>query len=190
MAAGIGPIAEEPDPIAFDPLRMSWWSLPMAVAWIAWRDISLVQKHCAEYRKNCTHWVPGSWNVPIDDGREFERIDGWMLQHWQRSTVLRLSMSEAFTRSTKGLPAAQMTIAEAERQLWEALEAGKLIGVAKEGATGKVFYRHHHSQRKPLAKSRSEKRPTLNVETARNSLSQWPLHKMRPLTPGSVRTIA
>jgi hypothetical protein len=29
-------------------------------------------------------------------------------------------------------------------------------------------------QRKPLAKSRSEKRPPLNVETARNSLSQWP----------------
>jgi hypothetical protein len=32
----------------------------------------------------------------------------------------------------------------------------------------------HHSQRKPLAKSLSEKRPTLNVEIARNSLSQWP----------------
>ena len=30
------------------------------------------------------------------------------------------------------------------------------------------------SQRKPLAKSRSEKRPTLSVESARNSLSQWP----------------
>ena len=35
-------------------------------------------------------------------------------------------------------------------------------------------YRHHHSQRKPLAKSRSEKRPTLNVQNERNSLSQWP----------------
>ena len=35
-------------------------------------------------------------------------------------------------------------------------------------------YQHHHSQRKPLAKSRSEKRPTLDVQSARNSLSQWP----------------
>jgi hypothetical protein len=35
-------------------------------------------------------------------------------------------------------------------------------------------YRHHHSQRKPLAKSRSEKRPTVNVQSPRNSLSQWP----------------
>jgi hypothetical protein len=33
---------------------------------------------------------------------------------------------------------------------------------------------HHHSQRKPLAKSRSEKRPTLSVQSARNSLSQGP----------------
>jgi len=46
-------------------------------------------------------------------------------------------------RSENGLPAAQMTIAEAERQLWEALEAGKVIGVAKEGATGKVTHPRH-----------------------------------------------
>jgi len=39
-------------------------------------------------------------------------------------------------------------------------------------------YQHHHSQRKPLAKSRSEKRPTLNVQSARNSLSQWPTRAM------------
>ncbi len=31
-----------------------------------------------------------------------------------------------------------------------------------------------HSQRKPLAKSRSEKRPTINVQSVGNSLSQWP----------------
>jgi hypothetical protein len=41
-------------------------------------------------------------------------------------------------------------------------------------AMGERVYRHHHSQRKPLAKARSEKPPPLNVETARNSLSQWP----------------
>jgi hypothetical protein len=39
-------------------------------------------------------------------------------------------------------------------------------------AMGERVYRHHHSQRKPLAKSRSEKRPPLNVESARSALSQ------------------
>src|ERR1700704_3044439 len=48
---------------------------------------------------------------------------------------------------------------------------------------------HHHSQRKPLAKSRSEKRPTLNVQSARNSLSQWPTRAPRALTGGSDGTI-
>src|SRR5260370_42203165 len=33
---------------------------------------------------------------------------------------------------------------------------------------------HHHSQRKPLAKSRSEKRPALHPQSVGNLLSQWP----------------
>src|ERR1035437_9187059 len=48
------------------------------------------------------------------------------------------------------------------------------IPLASLGGTT-AGYRHHHSQRKPLAKSRSEKRPPLNVESARNLLSQWPI---------------
>ena len=43
-----------------------------------------------------------------------------------------------------------------------------------DGCARPICNQHHHSQRKPLAKSRSEKRPTLNVQSARNSLSQWP----------------
>ena len=40
-----------------------------------------------------------------------------------------------------------------------------------------------HSQRKPLAKSRSEKRAPLNMETARNSLSQWPTRAIAVANP-------
>ena len=36
-----------------------------------------------------------------------------------------------------------------------------------------------HSLRKPLAKSPSEKQPTLNVQSMRNSLSQWPVLKLK-----------
>jgi len=57
-------------------------------------------------------------------------------------------------------------------------------------AMGERVYRHHHSQRKPLAKARSEKRPPLNVETARNSLSlNGQLAQLQSLTGGSVGTI-
>jgi hypothetical protein len=73
---GVGPLATVPDPLEFDPDEMPWWSLPMALAWIAWRNTNSVREHCAEYRENWSHWVPGSWNVPTNDGTEFARIDG------------------------------------------------------------------------------------------------------------------
>src|SRR4051812_29005411 len=68
---GFGPIASKPDPINFDPAKMPWWTLPMALAWIAWRSLELVRDSCAEYRENWLEWFPGSWNVPSEDGRSF-----------------------------------------------------------------------------------------------------------------------
>jgi hypothetical protein len=73
---GFGPLATKPDPVEFDPKHMSYWSLPMALAWIAWRNTEQVQEHCADYRNNCQQWFSHSWNLPTEDGKEFKRIDG------------------------------------------------------------------------------------------------------------------
>jgi hypothetical protein len=35
LQAGFTPLAHEPDPNLFDPLRKSFWTPAMAVAWIA-----------------------------------------------------------------------------------------------------------------------------------------------------------
>jgi hypothetical protein len=86
---GIGPLASKPDPFKFDPEGMPWWSLPMALAWIAWRNTDSVREHCAEYSENWSHWVPGSWNVPTSDGTGFERIDGYELKSVHQSTAAR-----------------------------------------------------------------------------------------------------
>jgi hypothetical protein len=45
-----GPIATTPDPLEFDPEQIPWWSLPMPLAWIAWRNsytttVQLVSSH-------------------------------------------------------------------------------------------------------------------------------------------------
>ena len=53
-------------------------------------------------------------------------------------------------------------------------KAASLSEYECDGCARPTCNQHHHSQRKPLAKSPSEKRPTLNVQCARNSLSQWP----------------
>ena len=112
--------------------------MPMALAWIAWRTIEAVRDHCAHYREKCLFWFPGSWNVPTDDGKEFKRIDGYELRSLRQSTSVRLSLVESHLRSTEKLPpTSQMTIAKAEKELFVALAAGRLVAIAKDGA-GKV----------------------------------------------------
>src|ERR1700682_1558006 len=58
---------------------------------------------------------------------------------------------------------------------------------ARDGCARPTCNQHHHSQRKPLAKSPSEKRPTLNVQRARNSLSRWPTRVAAAANPRSDR---
>jgi hypothetical protein len=136
--AGFGPLATQPEPVEFDPAQMAWWSFPMALAWIAWRTNQSVQEHCAEYREKCLHWVPGSWNVPTNDGTEFQRIDGYELKPLRRSTTVRLAIVESYLRSTDTVPvSSQMTISKAEGELLGALAAGHLVAVAKD-CNGKV----------------------------------------------------
>jgi hypothetical protein len=74
---GLGPLAREADPVKYNPDEIPWWSLPMAVAWIAWRDLALVREQCAEYRKECWHWI-------------FVKGAGWDLQPWRPSTAVKI----------------------------------------------------------------------------------------------------
>ena len=135
---GFGPLATKPDPGEFDPDQMPWWSLPMAVAWIAWRNSASVREHCAESAEKCIYWIPGSWNVPINNGTEFAHVDGYELKELGQPTVCRLSLVEAYLTSTETLPpTTQMTVAKAEKQLFVALAAGRIACIAKD-VTGKV----------------------------------------------------
>jgi hypothetical protein len=47
-ALGLPPFEATPDPISYDPMAESRWSLAMAVAWIAWRDIRSVRESWPE----------------------------------------------------------------------------------------------------------------------------------------------
>lgn len=130
---GFGPIATKPSRAEFDPDEMPWWSLPMALAWIAWRTTEQVQESCAEYRENWLEWFPGSWNVPTEDGQGFDRIDGYELRALGGSSSVRLSFEERYMRATGTLPdTTELTISEAEKELFSALAAGALIAVAKD----------------------------------------------------------
>jgi hypothetical protein len=132
---GFGPLATVPDPLEFDPDEVPCWSLPMALAWIAWRNTNSVREHCAEYCENWLHWVPGSWNVPTNDEAEFARIDGYELKSVRHSTAGRLLFVEAYLDSARSLPSTRhMTVSKAEKQLFAALAAGRIVAIAKDAA--------------------------------------------------------
>jgi hypothetical protein len=122
---GLGPLAREADPVKYNPDEIPWWSLPMAVAWIAWRDFALVREQCAEYRKECWHWI-------------FVKGAGWDLQPWGPSTAVRLSLVDAHMVASGNLPlTAKVTVAEAQKQLLAACSEGRIVAIAKD-ASGKV----------------------------------------------------
>jgi hypothetical protein len=55
-AQGLPPFETTPDPARYDPMTESRWTLVMAIAWIAWRDIKYVQECGSEFSSKCTIW--------------------------------------------------------------------------------------------------------------------------------------
>jgi hypothetical protein len=89
---GFGPLATVPDQLEFDPERMPWWSLPMALAWIAWRNIASVREHCAEYCEKRLLWrALGTFQARVEVNLSV--LMGTDSNHWgnQRRAAYRLS---------------------------------------------------------------------------------------------------
>ena len=53
---GLPPLARVPDPASYNPMCETWWTLVMAIAWIAWRSPRKVCKFCDTYRRECCDW--------------------------------------------------------------------------------------------------------------------------------------
>jgi hypothetical protein len=126
-AHGWEPFQQQPALPKFDPMSEPRWSLVMTIAWIAWRDLSLVREQNAGFRSECTHWIFREWKMPGDK----QSRPGWFLEPWSKATVPRLSMTDTLLNSRSELPATrQMSVQAAERRLWEALGEGRLTAQA------------------------------------------------------------
>jgi len=136
-ANGWEPFAQQPELPAFDPMQANRWSMPMVLAWIAWRDPMLVRRASSAFASQSTHWVARQWNRPADDGRGFERHSGWFLEPLSQITTVGLRQWEIILRSKGGLPAtAVMSILEAQAELWKRLVDLQFVAEAI-GADGK-----------------------------------------------------
>jgi hypothetical protein len=126
-AAGLPPLECQPEFAAFDPLAESRWSIVLAIAWIAWRDMQLVAEQQPAFRSKCTHWVPRDWNQPVESGKRFAKRSGWFLEPWHPSTTLSLHLLDSYLRVERQLPSsACLSPQEAETKLWQALSEGRL----------------------------------------------------------------
>lgn len=115
---GLGSLSHKPGPDEFRPEAVTHWTLPMAVAWIAYRDLEEVREWSAPYRAECLHWIWQRWRVGLDGPIQ----EGWHLDRRSKPTLSLLRIGAAIDCVEEKPPA--MTIGEAQEALWIALQEG------------------------------------------------------------------
>ena len=124
---GLGPFASEPDPNDYSPMRAPFWTLPMTVAWIAYRAEDAVRNWWDEYRKECSFWYFQEWRV----GPDGPVHQGHFLKRRSNATLVRLQMADAMRDVAR-----PMSVAEAIDVLWQALRSGHLDASGIDEDTG------------------------------------------------------
>jgi hypothetical protein len=117
LRLNLGPLASVPAIDAFDPTREVHWSLAMAVAWIAYRDVQEVREQWNDYRLECWDWHHRRWQRGFDG----PVYDGFVLEQRSAATLPRLSLYEA-VQSVSDEVAHVMTIRDAREALWISLQ--------------------------------------------------------------------
>src|SRR5215510_3382248 len=125
---GLGPLSQAPDPETFNPMGEAWWTLPMALAWIAWRTPKHVCWFWDSYRKQCLDWHVRRWCI----GPPGPVYDGHFLEQRRLATVTLLLLADATHGS---LPDGAISIKEAKHKLWQALSEGRFEATGISTAT-------------------------------------------------------
>jgi hypothetical protein len=129
---GIKPYAIEGDPRKFDPMREAWWTLPMAIAWIAWREPDRVREFWDPYRSECWNWNFREWR----DGPDGPVYAGHFLEQRRPATLSSLLFAERYDSAQGLLPLGAISINDAKTKLWEALSEHALQATGTSTDTG------------------------------------------------------
>lgn len=126
-AQGLEPLRKPLDPARYDPSRETDWTLAMAVAWIAYRDLDRVRVCMSSWRRDAQEWSPVDYRLP--DGT-------WMTVHDLRATfcqgapLMLLSLLEAI--GGPDTPGQRLTIHDAKAALHDRLRTGQLVALTLE----------------------------------------------------------
>jgi hypothetical protein len=114
---GLGKLANTPDPSEFDPTQETWWTLPMVIAWIAWRSPEVVREYWDRYRSVCVEWHFREWRAGADGPVQA----GHFLEQRRPATISSLYSAEKRNWGNGSSTAGTISIDEARARLWAAL---------------------------------------------------------------------
>lgn len=129
---GLDPLQPVVDLSRFDPAREVQWTLPMAVAWIAYRSLDNVRNSWNAYREQCWDWFHRKWRL----GPDGEIFEGWVLEQRRPETMARLLIGDEFQRDVGRDPKSSMTAREAKDALWIALKTDCFRATGVDQETG------------------------------------------------------
>jgi hypothetical protein len=105
---GLPPLARVPDPASYNPMGETWWTLVMAIAWIAWRSPRKVCEFWDTYLRECWDWhcrgVRQGTRAPVQ-GR-------WSLKQREPTTLSRLIREANYDKAN---------VKDVKAKLWKVL---------------------------------------------------------------------
>ena len=124
--AGLPPFETTPLSDHFDPMTLSSWTLPMALAWIMWRTPGMVRESWDDYLQECRQWrrIPGR---------------GHRLQPHDKASVSSVQLDEHLQDALDppDRPRRQKDFDVARAELWRLLTAGAVRATAVDALTDK-----------------------------------------------------
>jgi hypothetical protein len=113
---GLEKLASEPDKSLFDPVGETWWTLHMAVAWIAWRTTDKVRQYWDKYRRECWDWHYRDWKIAPDGAIH----SGYFLEQRRNSNLWFMQREETLDAGKNIMPH-ETNVAYAQAKLWNVL---------------------------------------------------------------------
>lgn len=116
-----------PDSGRYDPGKAAFWTYPMVLAWISWRDLDVVRTFWDEYRKFCWDHVPRTANG----------VTTFDMKHWEPANiralgafVRRASWAASDEAGSDAPKAPSVPLGDAIRSVHAAASEGKVSAIA------------------------------------------------------------
>lgn len=123
-AHGLGPFERTPDIDRFDPMKLPNWTIPMAVAWIVYRDPQAVRDAWPAYCAECWYWLWQRWR----NGPGGEMHEGWILKNRDYPTLDHVQLM--YLMGDDDGRVRHLPIRDARESLWSALGEGMIAATA------------------------------------------------------------